>query len=489
MSKVDTVYNTFRKDPMNIRNQNTKENRKRAKIWINLNKVDANDRFQQKWEQHETWYNMFFLMDSTVHWILIQPSSEVYASRCHEVSSNLTRSTGREHWALMEFWNHMWPSDGFRNVSCFLAALFPNKCFFLLFRKKKMNRPFLPWQVCLEVPSWESLVLRHSQQVHLLSIRIDPSRADNRSLWQNTNVSALLWHVRDCPLQKFLPKISPIEVFRAPQASTTPCSSLQNWTFWATCSLPLGPWPPKYPYGRGQALHTQTQVPQQQIGWRPISISCAKTRKSSLPKRFKDHHNQFLFGQGSQTFPKDIMVGYQLTTKCRHILGVRQHPKLSATQMFLKSALWYQQLVFPLIRPKTVGSSKMQKKGRERRHLIWKPLCLTTSDGLQSNSELNLHQLDESWWYSLKISQLLPVFQPSQRVHAKLSYSMALRSTGKGQCNNWSEFLVLQEKQAWLFFSKLGSPANKRPKWFHFFFENTILSGFFGDIHPHLHFT
>lgn len=61
MSKVDTVYNTFRKDPMNVRNQKTKENRKRTRMWINLLKVDANDRFQQKWEQHETWYNMYFL--------------------------------------------------------------------------------------------------------------------------------------------------------------------------------------------------------------------------------------------------------------------------------------------------------------------------------------------------------------------------------------------------------------------------------------------
>lgn len=233
--------------------------------------------------------------------------------------------------------------------------------------------------------------------------------------------------------------------------------------------------------GQNPALHAQTQVPQQQIGWRPISISCAKTRKSSLPKRFKDHHNQFRFGQG-QTFPKDIMVGYQLTTKCHHILGVRQHPKLRATQMFLKSALWYQQLVFPLIRPKIVRSSKCPPQKKAAKEAVWceNTLCLTTSDGLQSNSELNLHQLtnhDDILW---KFSQLPPVFQPSQWVHAKLSYSMALRSAGKGQCNNWSEFLVLQEKQEWLNFQIVCSPAKKKTQVVpsSFFFENSMLWGF-----------
>ena len=339
---------------------------------------------------------------------------------------------------------------------------------------------------------WKYLV-RHSQQVHLLSICIDPSQAANGSIWQNTHVSALLWHARDCPLcPKMNPKISPIEVFRAPQAAQLLAHCTTHGHF--ELHVPYL-WTSQYPFrisdGQNPALHAQTQVPQQQIGWRPISISCAKTRKSSLPKRFKDHHNQFLFGQG-QTFPKDIMVGYQLTTKCRHILGVRQHPKLRATQMFLKSALWYQQLVFPLIRPKIVRSSKCPPQKKAAKEAVWceNTLCLTTSDGLQSNSELNLHQLtnhDDILW---KFSQLPPVFQPSQWVHAKLSYSMALRSAGKGQCNNWSEFLVLQEKQEWLNFQIFCSPAEKKdPSGSFFFFENSIFCGDFEDIHPHLHFT
>lgn len=163
-----------------------------------------------------------------------------------------------------------------QRLMVFWLLFFSEQVLFCYFRKKKMNRPFLPWQVCLEVPSWESLVLRHSQQVHLLSIRIDPSRADNGSIWQNTNVSALLWHVRDCPLQKFLPKISPIEVFRAPQASTTPCSSLQKWTFWATCSLPLD-------------LRT-SQVSFQNFRWSRSSLTCPNP-SAPTKDRMKAHQH------------------------------------------------------------------------------------------------------------------------------------------------------------------------------------------------------
>lgn len=132
MSKVDTVYNTFKKDPMNIRNQKTKEKGKRTIMWINLNKVDANDRFQQKWEQHETWYNIYFQngfessldFDPTIFrglrlslpWSLFEPD-QIHRERTPSIDG---------------IWNHMWPLDGFRNVSCFLAALFPNKCFFVI---------------------------------------------------------------------------------------------------------------------------------------------------------------------------------------------------------------------------------------------------------------------------------------------------------------------------------------------------------------------
>ena len=301
-----------------------------------------------------------------------------------------------EHWWNLE--SHVavgWISQRIMFFGCFISeqVLF---CYFV--RKKWTDLSYHGKFV------WKYLV-RHSQQVHLLSIRIDPSQAANGSIWQNTNVSALLWHARDCPLcPKMNPKISPIEVFRAPQAAQLLAHCTTHGHF--ELHVPYL-WTSQYPFrisdGQNPALHAQTQVPQQQIGWRPISISCAKTRKSSLPKRFKDHHNQFLFGQGSQAFPKDIMVGYQLTTKCRHILGVRQHPKLRATQMFLKSALWYQQLVFPLIRPKIVRSSKCpKKKGGERSRLMWKHPMSDHFWWASIKFWAELAPVDESWWYSLK---------------------------------------------------------------------------------------
>lgn len=223
-----------------------------------------------------------FLTDSKAHWILIQPSSEVYASRCHEVSSNLTRSTGREHWALMEFGITCGRWMNFARYQVFWLLYFRTTAFLLF--GKKMNRPFLPWQVCLEVPSWESLVLRHSQQVHLLLQRFNLTKYKCFSI-------ALACEGLSPP--KMNPKFSPIEVFRAPQAAQLLAQAFKNGHFelHVPCLWTFGP--PKYPFrisdGRGQALHTQTQVPQQQIGWRPISISCAKTRKSSLRKPFKAH--------------------------------------------------------------------------------------------------------------------------------------------------------------------------------------------------------
>ena len=56
----------------------------------------------------------------------IQPSSRVYASRCHEVSSNLTKSTGKEHSAL-----ESQPLDEFRIISSFLAVSFSEQVFFV----------------------------------------------------------------------------------------------------------------------------------------------------------------------------------------------------------------------------------------------------------------------------------------------------------------------------------------------------------------------
>lgn len=219
--------------------------------------------FNKNWEQHETWYN--FLKQ-------IRKLTGFWSNHLQR-STPLVAMKSLRTWALMEFGITCGRWMDFATYQVFLAALFS---------WEKMNRLFLPWQVCLEVPSWESL---------------DPSWADNGAIWQNTNVSACFGMRGTVPyVQKWTPKFHQLKYFERHKLHNSFLKlSHGHFELHFPCL-----WTSQFPFrisdGRGQALHTQTQVPQQEIWWRPISISCAKTRKSSLPKRFKDHHNQFLFG-------------------------------------------------------------------------------------------------------------------------------------------------------------------------------------------------